>query len=260
MKKLILLFLISFMLSNADPATLYSTLNMGPVDITVIDTAGQAYIPFAMATIDSLRTAETPEPFLYGIHLENLYSLPDLPCVKLFQVQDGRVYEGGLADPYELFLFNKCDSSIYPFETGVVRFSKVVKQYLPEIIDKGQDAIYNLVLLYLNTLSEEDIYYIISSPDDYRKIWEASKWDDVYGKRCFTKDQVEADINSVERVISRFEMIKNEEGGYIRVGLTTWDRICGSFEYWEIQINDKVFYVHDRFIVSTRKGPYTSLY
>ena len=228
-------------------------------DASEIDYLEKSQHDYILAKIDSIKTAECATPFLYELEIEEKYKFDILPCIRLFAIEDGRRHTGPKApsDAYERFLFNKCDSTIYPFGTGHVRFSKFMHAYLPQIYRDGENSIKQLVALYLNTLNQDYDYFLVPSLTEFRKIWNDANTNRLRIIRKATKREIDSEIDKLGKVFHRFEILPEES--YYEVRCTAWNNLDGSIEYWEFNISANAFEVMRRQTLLCKMGPYYEL-
>lgn len=225
-------------------------------NVEPIDSLEDNQKKYVLNKIDSLSTVECVVPFLPQQEILEKYRLADLPCIQLYSIEDGRDCLGrSYHDIYERFLFNSCDSTIYPFGGGHVRFSKFIKDYLPIIISNGEDALKELIYLYLNTLEREVRYYIITSKDDFEDIWRDS-WvsRSIAFKMCSEQDKQE-EIDEVGNLNYSLLFFLDKKDHYYEMSFTTWENRNGSIKRWSIKISENVFEVYDSIILLNEMGP-----
>ena len=257
MKITFLVLSITLVFSASCYASIDRILELGLFGITELDTLNAENKEFILNKIDSIRTAEVVDTFIYEIEVLQKYYFKDLPCIQLFAIDDGRRHSGVLGvDPYERFLYNACDSTFYPFGGGHVRFSKFIKRYLPDIIAGGDNMIKDLIYLYLNTLRAMDDYYILTSPEDFINLWQNWKKYGLFSRlmKYVEEDTIKEEIIEVTKNLRLFEILN--KGSYYEVTPVIWDYLDGNIEWSTFRISSSVFEVSYRGVHLVKKGPY----
>ncbi|MCD6163124.1 MAG: hypothetical protein J7K40_12025, partial [candidate division Zixibacteria bacterium] len=152
--------------------------------------------------------------------------------------------------------FNTCDSTIYIFGDGATRFSKLIRKYLPEIINKNK--LIDLINLYLNTLTIPNPYYILADSKDYKVIWNTAIENEVVPAISDTlKILSELDIKSIKKSIWGIDFYERnkKKTRYFNIGLSTWEYMTGTIESWNFKISDNIFEEGHRFTKYLEKGP-----
>ena len=218
-----------------------------------IDTIDMTYL---LNKVDSIRSSEFSAPSVSAIGILEKYSISEFYCIKAYQLDDGHDTSAPFnVDPYEQVLFNTCDSTLYQFGDCTKRFSALVKNYLPDLTVKSKNKIAELIKLYLNSLDVNDGYFIVSSLDDYKNIWEYMKERRYFMKKVFTDDEINRDIISADQYIRPLEII-DSEGSFITIRVISWELFYGKIESWEFKISDSVFELRYRHLLTSHIGPY----
>lgn len=209
---------------------------------------------FVRKEIDSLTSLESVEPLHNLTELYRKYSFKDIPCIKLYLFDNPPTPIP--KDMYIGVLFNTCDSTIYIFGDGATRFSKLIRKYLPEIINKNK--LIDLINLYLNTLTIPNPYYILADSKDYKVIWNTAIENEVVPAISDTlKILSELDIKSIKKSIWGIDFYERnkKKTRYFNIGLSTWEYMTGTIESWNFKISDNIFEEGHRFTKYLEKGP-----
>ncbi len=205
---------------------------------------------YIIAKVCSLKAIETVEKFQVKTGVSVVFSFEELPGLKLY-LFSGAVF---LQDDYYCVLFNANDSTVYPFDTGGPRFSRVISSYLPKIIEENK--ILDLINFYINTLSGNVPFYIVSDVEDYETLWEEEF---EYAAKLYPpavdsiKKAAEEDIDEVKKLIH--ERLLYDNDGYYIIRVTTWEKARGNLESWEFRVSESVFEVKSRVTYFLGKGP-----
>jgi hypothetical protein len=218
-----------------------------------IDTLATRYQQMIVNKIDSLQKDESIEPFFGGTEIEKIYQFDDLPNILLFEVEDGRINYPFYV-PHYRFLFNTIDSSIYPFDGNSVRFSKIIKNDLPLIIQRGDSALKELVYLYLNTLGSGADYYIISNAYNFLNIWENASKMRYVRRHTLSESEIKEESRKVMKQIWEFESIRNKD--YYEVNACSWYEEGGTVELWRFRVSNSIFELYEHRILFHNVGPY----
>jgi hypothetical protein len=228
-----------------------------PFHLLQSDTSNSEYLNFIERKIDSLRTAECAEPFVNYVKIIKTYDLKDMPCIKIFIAESGRVVQGMMevTDVYERFLFNTCDSTLYPFGGGWVRFSKFIKAYIPGLYKSNDTTtIRDLINLYLNIQEQDFDYYIVTSKEDLLNIWEDNirKLPGLY--RRSSKKQLNNEAKEISRTLFKIDIWQRDN--YKEIQLKTWSNKKGAIEWWQFYLSTNVFQVRAHTIRYFEVGAY----
>jgi len=184
----------------------------------------------------------------YANEITRVYSFEELPDIRMY-------YFSGI--PAYGALFNTSDSTLYVFGDCISQFSKTLRSYLPQIIDENQFE--DIIILYLNSIFIIDAYYIVSSVDDFNKIWDAE-----FAKpdRPFVSDTLKIikpiDLETCSKLFKNITIGKLIDKNRIiySIKVVTWEWLDGAIEEWRFRLSDKVFTVNYRKPIAINKGPW----
>lgn len=223
-----------------------------------LDNIDQRLKMLALSEISNLREVETVIPFSGNLVIKDAYVLSEYPDIYIFSIEDNHVYGGSSQrDPYEVFIFNSSDSTIYPFGSGYVRFSKVFNTDLKKIYNNGVNDIIQLVKLYLYSLHQSSNYYLLFTLDDYINLWRNSQerhiktYLEQYGEEA--NAEIEKELKQLRQYFTRFSI--TQEQGYYQIEISTWNNISGNVEFWRFRISSKVFEVYEHDTLLVKVGP-----
>jgi hypothetical protein len=224
--------------------------------VEAIDSLPKQYEDMVIGKIDSIRKEECVVPFFDGIDIKQKLAFAALPCLQMFAIEDGRE-DNLINNSHKQFLFNKCDSSVYPFGGGAVRYSKFMKAYLPSIIQKGDSAVKALASLYIYSSSIADNYQIISNSYNFLQIWRDESKIRPALRRSASENEIKNESMLVMHRISEFEAIPKKD--YYEVYAATWDQIDGAVEEWRFRVSNNIFELLYHRVIMYNVGPYFQL-
>jgi hypothetical protein len=228
----------------------------GILDCSSDSTTNEGVESYLLQKADSLKFAESGQGFKHSLEIWGRYSFDRIPCVKMYVIWAGIPYHHSFEDPYERVLFNYCDSTIYHFGGNTNTFSSVFNTALD--IDLQDDYYYELIQLYLNTLSVKGSYYLIKTKDDFRRFFdnEIEKMSHVTGvDKSAVKNRwnYDNDIKVVNGLISPMDFIRNENSVVIKV--YSWASQSGDIELWWFKILPGELIVLKRELEISNVGP-----
>jgi hypothetical protein len=178
----------------------------------------------------------------------NRYRFTDFPCIKLYRLNCAEAI--GFDNPE--FLFNKCDSSLCLSDGDVSRFSRVMRQYLPQIIT--QNRVLELLYLYFNILSTNEEYVILNKPSDYTSLWDKYRGSLLNnGEDSLSEIMIRNDIDAVMH--HNFSTNITKEDSIIEANLWTWGNKSGQVTKWDFQISNSEIKLLDKTIMVEKMRP-----
>jgi len=253
-RMLLSLVIIVFLAIEAFPSVKHIVTNLklfGAYKDTVTQPELDKYVK---SKVDSLMDVELVERLDCFDSPPQKYTFAELPCVKIY------FYECQLTffrqGNYRAVLFNTCDSTIYPFGGGAPRFSKIICQYLPEIIEK--DKLLELAYLYMNTVDVAKPYYILRDTDHYKAIWQKAIDNVFFSEKSDSLEKIsKEDIAIIEKYMTRTHYRISEYKGreHYNIAFDSWNWLSGEIEHWNFLISKEVFQVESNFTEFIKMGP-----
>lgn len=187
-----------------------------------------AFEEYAITLLDSIFVV-TPEGVEYYLpRIDRRYRLNQMPCVRVYHLQPGTLRQRGVeSDPARWVLFNKCDTTFNYFGNGIKGYCRVLEPYLRNI--ESPKEIVNTFVLYLNTISARNPYYLIESIDSFDALFDdpvlkgniISRHRDLDDERLEIANQIKPSV---------FTIYKNS----CKIELYTWEYIHGYIDHWII--------------------------
>ena len=214
------------------------------------------------AFFESMRLWEynkTPE-------IDRQYSFTKLPNLHLYIVYDWLYFTSGMELLFKNSIVNCNNFSVYYFGGNVTNFNKVMKQFLPKIVEDS--LINDIVSLYLYSLSTEYSCHPLFTLNLYKDIWisynleldnelalefrRSGSINKMYGLMIYYDE--EKDINIVNKLIDESKVEKSNKGYSIEI--YTWEDLEGKIEFWQFEISKEFFKLVERKTITTNMGPY----
>jgi hypothetical protein len=155
-------------------------------------------------------------------------------------------------DPYAKIIFNTVDSSIYHFSGSIESFENVIRSSLPNVIKRYK--MWDLIYFYLNTLGDNEPYYLIYKIEDYQYFWMQDTTRLPRDFWCTPTEKIREDTEIVRKNLTppHTKSIKN---GY-EVNLWTWEYDEGKIENWNFKVTNNEFKLIAHKVLSVKMGPY----
>ncbi len=210
---------------------------------------------YVVVEIDSITKAETIRGNGKDFRVKDSFSFTELKCIKYYEFRDEHDFHYRNMEQYYKVLFNVCDSTLYPFSGDGLKFTNVIKSYLPEIIAGGEQKILNLCFLFLHTVNRVPI----NSIDNYQKLWE-----DIYEEYSdyneLSEEDIIDDIESINRLLHPTSTYTTNrityKNNFFRIIIKTWEPFNGDIESWTLLVSNKIFEVENVTRRLERMGPY----
>ncbi len=203
------------------------------------------------------------------VRIDERYYFNQIPGLKLYDASKNMVYFTGRMELLKSCALINCnDSSIYYFGGDTILFNNVIKNFLPEIIEKN--LIKDLISLYLCSLSTKFSTYPLFLINDYENIWisynleldndlarehrEKGEIGKVRQMMIFSEEEIDKDIAAVNRIIKNYS-ISSDDDSYV-AEVYTWEELDGEIEFWRFKINNESFRILERKTVAKNFGPF----
>lgn len=242
---LLLIVLLPFQAGNCSLAYIKSSDLLGIYPDSVINPVMDSIV---LAKIEQLRGAEIHEPFKCPPAVEQRFGFAEMPGIFLYSLNAcSYISAGALRDPYEILLFGSTSTEIYRFMGQIESFNKIIYNSLPS--NFNEYFVFDLLLLYLNSLSPTGQYYILKSYSDLENLYE----NDLHlssgttAKYPFLKGKIESDLKAAQKYVKDLCWSYNDGAYTYKFYCLNWGR--KRLEKWAFRITEKGLSIEESEIV-----------
>jgi hypothetical protein len=216
----------------------YDTINNLGLDSVILEKA------------NLLREAEAGDTFSQSPEVLLMYRFNELPGISLYNLTTYVFNQRESEENYEWLLVNSNDTTVYHFGQDIGRFSLIMGNWISPKL--GDTAALNLINLFLNTNSCEEIVYILKSREYFNRFI-----DERFSDYGYSNKQAKTDKKRVKHIIKPPRIERTADR--INIKLYTWNYRNGALQFWNFRITEQVITIDDKCLIFENIGPYQGI-